>query len=83
MQTVRGMVAVPPGERVTVELLSAAVIPVAEVVVAKVMIPLKVPMLVMVTVEDESHEPLVTVRLVGLMVMVKSGTGGILLKIAV
>lgn len=83
MQTVRAMVAVPPGERVAVVLLSVAVGPAGERVVVRVMVPLKLPMLVTVTVDDVSHEPLATVRLEGLAVMVKSGTGALLLKVAV
>lgn len=83
MQTVRAMVAVPPGERVAVALLSVVVGPAGDTVVVSAMVPLKLPMLVKVTVDDASHEPLARVRLVGLAVMVKSGTGALLLKIAV
>ena len=82
MQTVRGMVAVPPGERVTDELLSVAVIP-AGTVVVKLMAPLKLPMLVRVTVEEASHEPLATVRFDGLTAIEKSGIGPLLMKTVV
>lgn len=83
MQTVRAMVAVPPGESVAVALPSVAVGPPGETVVVRVIVPLKLPMLVTVTVDDVSHEPLATVRLEGLAVMVKSGIGALLLKVAV
>ena len=78
----RAIVTVPPGERVAVVLLSVAVIP-AGVRVVRVMVPLKPLMLVNVMVDVASHDPLATVRLEGLAVIVKSGAGALLLKVAV
>ena len=82
VQMVRAIVAVPPGERVAVALLSVAVRRADETVVVREMVPLKPPMLVNVTVDDASHEPRAIVTLAG-AVMVKSGAGPLLLKMAV
>jgi len=79
---VRAMVAMPPGERVAVALLSVAVSPADETVVVSVMVPLKPLMLANVTADDASHEPRAIVRLARLTVIVKSGAGPLLLKTA-
>lgn len=78
----RAIVAVPPAERVAVELASVAVSPAGETVVIRVTVPTKPLMLVNVTVDDASHEPRAIVRLAALAVIVKSGAGVALLKVA-